>query len=132
MAQAQKTQTKAATKPAAKQAPKVANAAAKAAAKVAPKAAAKPEANAAAVPTITALIVTGIADRIAKGSRFYANALAYHAKAKTSFPRARNNERRAALNADKVAEVMRQHDAQVLAAGNGDAQAMFDVYMMNR
>lgn len=128
MAQAQKTQTKAATKPAVKQAPKVANAAAKVAAKAAPKAAPKAE----AVPTITALIVTGIADRIAKGSRFYANALAYHAKAKTSFPRARNNERRAALNADKVAEVMRQHDAQVLAAGNGDAQAMFDVYMMNR
>ena len=94
-------------------------------AKPAAKQAAKP-----AVANITGAIVEGIAKRIEAGSKFYARAMQYHAKAGTVFPRARNNERRASLKAEDVTEVFRQHDAHILAAGNATGQAMFDVYMM--
>ena len=106
MTQAQKTIAKPAAKPAAKQAQKP------------------------AVANITGAIVEGIAKRIEAGSKFYARAMQYHKQAGTAFPRARNNERRAALKAEDVTEVFRQHDAHILAAGNAKGQAMFDVYMM--
>ena len=99
--------------------------AAKPAAKPATKPAAKP-----AGANITGAIVEGIAKRIEAGSKFYARAMQYHNQAGTVFPRARNNERRASLKAEDVTEVFRQHDAHILAAGNANGQAMFDVYMM--
>ena len=120
MTQAQKT----IAKPAAKQAAKPA---AKPVAKPAAKQAQKP-----AGANITGAIVEGIAKRIEAGSKFYARAMQYHKQAGTVFPRARNNETRAALKAEDVTEVFRQHDAHILAAGNGNGQAMFDVYMMNK
>ena len=97
------------------------------AAKTAAKPAAKP-----AVANITGTIVEGIAKRIEAGSKFYARAMQYHKQAGTVFPRARNNETRAALKAEDVTEVFRQHDAHILASGNAKGQAMFDVYMMNK
>lgn len=134
MTTVQKTQSapKAAAKAAPKAAPKIVstNDAAKAAAKAAPKAA--PKAATAAPQSLTAAIVTGIAARIEKGSAYYARALQYHAKAGTVFPRARNNETRAALKAEDVAQVFDMHDKKILAAGNAKGQAMFDVYMMSR
>ena len=132
MTQVQKTIAKPAAKTAAKTAAKPA---AKPAAKTAAKPAAKPAAKTAAKTAtgganITGVIVEGIAKRIEAGSKFYARAIQYHKQAGTVFPRARNNERRAALKAEDVTEVFRQHDAHILAAGNAKGQAMFDVYMM--
>ena len=85
-----------------------------------------------AAVNIAAMVIEGIAKRIEAGSRYYMRALQYHKQAGTVFPRARHNERRAALKAEDVTEVFRQHDAHILAAGNGNGQAMFDVYMMNK
>lgn len=129
MAQAQKTQTKVAVKPA--------KAAPKAAPKVAQKAATKPAAKAAPkttakVTTLATTIVEGIAQRIAAGSPFYRTALAYHARNKTLFPRARNDAARAALTEADVVQVFDQHDKRILAAGSQKGQAMLDVYMMAR
>lgn len=129
------------TKPAAKQAQKIAPtknktaSAQKAATKAPSKAKTADKAKQAPAPAsvaIGAMIVEGIAKRIEAGSKFYARAIQYHKQAGTVFPRARNNERRAALKADDVTEVFRQHDAHILAAGNGNGQAMFDVYMMSK
>lgn len=100
-------------------------------AKAAPKTAPKVEANAGAL-SVVAMIVEGIAKRIEAKSPFYATALAYHARNKTAFPRARNNETRAALKAEDVATVFDQHDKKILASGNAKGQAMFDVYMMSK
>ena len=107
----------------------------KAAPKAAPKAAAKqatkPQAKAEAKTSgtaVIAMIVEGIAKRIE--SPFYKTALAYHARNKTTFPRARNNETRAALKVEDVAQVFEMHDKKILASGNAKGQAMFDVYMM--
>ena len=97
------------------------------------KPAAKPVAKQVAKPVganITGAIVEGIAKRIEAGSKFYARAMQYHKQAGTVFPRARNNETRAALKTEDVTEVFRQHDALILASGNAKGQAMFDVYMM--
>ena len=125
---ANKTQT--ITKPAAKTAPKTApKTAAKPAAKPAAKTAAKTATGGAG---IVAMIVEGIAKRIEAKSPFYATALAYHARNKTQFPRARNNETRAALKVEDVATVFDQHDKKILASGNSKGQAMFDIYMMQR
>lgn len=146
--------TAAATAPKAKAAPKANPAAAKgaqalttAAAKAtAPKAANKPskasQAAAAKVapvvqaPTgaasIVAMVVEGIKTRIEAKSAFYATALSYHARMKTQFPRARNNEVRASLKTEDVARVFEQHDKKVLASGNATGQAMFDIYMMEK
>ena len=128
MTQALKTQTKPVTKTAAKPA-------AKAVTKPAAKAATKPAATAKAKPTSTeagliAFIVEGIAKRVEAGSAFYKTALAYHARHKTVFPRARNNERRAALKREDAETVFSLHDKKILAPGNGTGQAMLDVYMM--
>ena len=124
MTQAQKTIAKPAAKPATKPA-------AKPATKPATKAPSKAkQAPAPASVAIGAMIVEGIAKRIEAGSKFYARAIQYHKQAGTVFPRARNNERRAALKEEDVTEVFRQHDAHILAAGNAKGQAMFDVYMM--
>jgi hypothetical protein len=114
----------------------IAKPAAKTAAKTAPKTAAKttakPVAKTAAkstqAPSIVAMIVEGIAERIE--SPYYKTAIAYHARNKTQFPRARNNETRAALKAEDVAQVFDMHDKKILASGNAKGQAMFDVYMM--
>ncbi len=122
MTQAQKTIAKPAAKPVAKPAAKQTQ---KPAAKPVAKPAAKP-----AVANITGVIVEGIAKRIEAGSKFYARAMQYHKQAGTVVPRARSNETRAALKAEDVTEVFRQHDAHILAAGNAKGQAMFDVYMM--
>ena len=103
----------------------------KAASKAAPKAAPKASSPSNAAG-IVAMIVEGIAKRIEAKSPFYATALAYHARNKTQFPRARNNETRAALKAEDVATVFDQHDKKILASGNSKGQAMFDVYMMQR
>ena len=119
------------TKPAAKQASKQKAATANKKDAKAPSKAAKRQTAPASV-AIGAMIVEGIAKRIEAGSKFYARAIQYHKQAGTVFPRARNNERRAALKADDVTEVFRQHDAHILAAGNGNGQAMFDVYMMSK
>ena len=105
---------------------------AKPAAKATVKPAAKPAAANITGANITGAIVEGIAKRIEAGSKFYARAMQYHKQAGTVFPRARNNETRAALKAEDVTEVFRQHDAHILAAGNANGQAMFDVYMMNK
>ena len=113
-----KTVTKTVTKPAAK--PE---------AKQATKPAAKTEAETSGTAVI-AMIVEGIAKRIE--SPFYKTALAYHARNKTAFPRARNNETRAALKVEDVAQVFDMHDKKILASGNAKGQAMFDVYMMQR
>ena len=116
------------TKPATKQAQKAAPTS-----KATNKPASKPAAKQAQKPAganITGAIVEGIAKRIEAGSKFYARAMQYHKQAETVFPRARNNERRAALKAEDVTEVFRQHDAHILASGNATGQAMFDVYMM--
>lgn len=107
----------------------------KAASKAAPKAAPKAASKAAPKTTtggasIVAMVVEGIAKRIEAKSPFYATALAYHARNKTQFPRARNNETRAALKAEDVATVFDQHDKKILASGNAKGQAMFDAYMM--
>ena len=120
MTQAQKTIAKPAAKTIAKPA-----------AKATVKPAAKP-ATTAAVANITGAIVEGIAKRIEAGSKFYARAMQYHKQAGTVFPRARNNETRAALKAEDVTEIFRQHDAHILASGNAKGQAMFDVYMMSK
>ena len=134
-----KTQTIAKT--AAKTAPKAAPKAIATKTAQAPKAktAAKPQAKAAQAPkadsgaaNIVAMIVEGIARRIEAKSPYYATALAYHARNKTQFPRARNNETRAALKAEDVEQVFDMHDKKILASGNAKGQAMFDVYMMNR
>lgn len=105
---------------------------AKPAAKTAAKTTAKPVAKTAAkstqAPSIVAMIVEGIAKRIE--SPFYKTALAYHARNKTQFPRARNNETRTALKVEDVAQVFEMHDKKILASGNAKGQAMFDVYMM--
>lgn len=90
------------------------------------------QAQAPAVADIAGAIVEGIAKRIEAGSKFYARAMQYHKQAGTVFPRARNNETRAALKAEDVTEVFRQHDAHILASGNAKGQAMFDVYMMSK
>lgn len=128
---ADKTQT--ITKPAAKTAPKSApKSAAKPAAKPAVKPAVKTAAKSAQAPSIVAMIVEGIAKRIAGGSSYYATALAYHKKAGTVFPRARNNETRAALKVEDVEQVFDMHDKRILASGNAKGQAMLDVYMMQR
>lgn len=113
---------------------------AKPATKTAPKTAAKPAAKTTAKPvaktatsgtaSIIAMIVEGIAKRIE--SPYYKTAIAYHARNKTQFPRARNNETRAALKVEDVEQVFDQHDKRILAAGNSKGQAMFDVYMMSR
>ena len=104
---------------------------AKAAAKAAPKAAPK-AATTAAAANITGAIVEGIAKRIEAGSKFYARAMQYHKQAGTVFPRARNNETRAALKVEDVAQVFEMHDKKILASGNAKGQAMLDVYMMQR
>ena len=101
---------------------------AKPAAKTATKPATKPAAKTAQAPSIVAMIVEGIAKRIE--SPYYKTAIAYHARNKTTFPRARNNETRAALKVEDVAQVFDQHDKKILASGNTKGQAMFDVYMM--
>ena len=109
--------------------------AAKAAAKPATKQAQKPATKQAQKPVganITAMVIEGIAKRIEAGSKFYARAIQYHKQAGTIFPRARNNETRAALKEEDVTEVFRQHDAHILASGNAKGQAMFDVYMMSK
>lgn len=138
-----KTQTISKTAPAAKGAP-AQKAAPKAPAKApqalktatAPKAKAAPAKQApkasspSAVGGIVAMIVEGITKRVEAKSPFYATALAYHARNKTQFPRARNNETRAALKVEDVATVFEQHDKKILASGNAKGQAMFDVYMM--
>lgn len=150
MANQTQTKAKAATKAAPKAAPKIvstndtAKAAAKAAglpttnlqssakanaARKAPKAAQAPKADS-GTANIVAMIVQGIAKRIEAKSPFYATALAYHARNKTQFPRARNNETRAALKVEDVAQVFDMHDKKILASGNAKGQAMFDVYMM--
>lgn len=107
-------------------------------AKTAPKASAKTaqapkaeQANAGAL-SVVAMIVEGIAKRIEAKSPFYARALQYHGANKTVFPRARNNETRAALKVEDVAKVFEMHDKKVLASGNAHGQAMFDVYMMSK
>ena len=82
--------------------------------------------------SVVAMIVEGIAKRIEAKSAFYATALAYHARMKTQFPRARNNEVRATLKVEDVATVFEHHDKKILASGNAKAQAMFDVYMMEK
>ena len=120
---ANKTQT--ITKPAAKTAAKTA---AKPAAKTTAKPVAKTAAKSTQAPSIVAMIVEGIAKRI--DSPFYKTAIAYHARNKTAFPRARNNETRAALKVEDVAQVFEMHDKKILASGNAKGQAMFDVYMM--
>lgn len=124
---ANKTQTIA--KPAAKT---VAKTAAKTTAKPVAKTAAKPAAKTATSGTasLIATIVEGIAKRIE--SPYYKTAIAYHARNKTTFPRARNNETRAALKVEDVAQVFEMHDKKILASGNAKGQAMFDVYMMQR
>ena len=122
MAQVQKTIAKTASKTASKTP-----------AKTASKTPAKTPAKQQTAPTavnIAAMVIEGIAKRIEAGSKFYARAIQYHKQAGTVFPRARHNERRAALKVEDVTEVFRQHDAHILAAGNGNGQAMFDVYMM--
>ena len=101
---------------------------AKPAAKTATKPATKPAAKTAQAPSIVAMIVEGIAKRIE--SPYYKTAIAYHARNKTQFPRARNNETRAALKVEDVAQVFEMHDKKILASGNAKGQAMFDVYMM--
>lgn len=106
---------------------------AKAKAEAKAKAAAKAAANAATpAHAIIAMIVEGIAKRIEAKSQFYVTALAYHARNKTQFPRARNNETRAALKVEDVETVFDQHDKRILASGNAKGQAMFDVYMMSK
>lgn len=104
--------------------------------KAAPRTAAAPKVKAApktpSTAGIVAMIVEGIAKRIEAKSPFYATALAYHARNKTQFPRARNNETRAALKVEDVTTVFDQHDKKILASGNAKGQAMFDVYMMQR
>ena len=104
-----------------------------AAAKTASKAKQAPKtAQAPAAVSLVAMIVEGIAKRIEAKSAFYATALAYHARNKTVFPRARNNETRAALKVEDVTRVFEQHDKKILASGNATGQAMFDVYMTER
>ena len=118
--------------PAQKAAPKAAPKAAQKAV-AAPKVKAAPKASSPSIAAgIVAMIVEGIAKRIEAKSPFYATALAYHARNKTQFPRARNNETRAALKVEDVATVFDQHDKKILASGNAKGQAMFDVYMMSR
>ena len=125
---ANKTQTIAKTVAAKKGAP-----AQKAAPKTAaPKTAAKQAPKAPSTAGIVAMIVEGIAKRIEAKSPFYATALSYHARNKTAFPRARNNETRAALKVEDVETVFDQHDKKILASGNAKGQAMFDVYMMSK
>lgn len=142
---ADKTQTITASKTAPKGAPaqKVVKTIAAPAAKTAqaPKAKQAPKGKPAQAQSVTApsgavsivaMIVEGIAKRVEAKSPFYARALQYHGAQKTVFPRARNNETRAALKAEDVAKVFEQHDKKVLASGNAHGQAMFDVYMMSK
>lgn len=97
------------------------------------KAAAKTPAKVAAKPaSVVATVVKEVAARIEAGSAYYNRAMQYHLAVGTAFPRARNAARIAALKVEDVAEVMRQHDARILAAGNGNGQAVFDIYMANR
>lgn len=124
MAQVQKTIAKTASKTASKTP-------AKTPAKTASKTPAKQQTAPAAV-NIAAMVIEGIAKRIEAGSRYYMRALQYHKQAGTVFPRARHNERRAALKVEDVQTVFDQHDKRILAAGNGNGQAMFDIYMMSK
>lgn len=86
------------------------------------KAAVKPKAF-----SLIAFIVAGIEAR--KTSAFYKSAFAYHKKAKTAFPRERNNAARLALTKEACDAVFSMHDKMILASGNKDAQAMLDAYM---
>ena len=131
-----KTVAKTAPKTTIKGAPKVSKAKAIAAPAIA-AANVEKAANAAAkaatpAHAIIAMVVEGIAKRIAGGSSYYATALSYHKKAGTVFPRARNNETRASLKVEDIETVFDQHDKRILASGNAKGQAMFDVYMMSR
>lgn len=123
MAQTQKTITKTASKVAVK-------APAKPVYKAARKAKAAPKtAPVAAVNIAHKAAIEFVAAAIAGGSRFYATAIAYHKGKGTTFPRPRNAARIAALTVEDVEEVKRQHDARILASGNGAGQACFDIYM---
>lgn len=94
-------------------------------AKAAPKSAPKAKPSA-----IVAAIVAGVTERLAmKGATFYANALKYHAKKGTKFPR---SDAHKALSAEDVSKVFEMHDKGILAPGNAVGQALFDAYMMHR
>ena len=99
------------------------------------KPATKPATTTATPWTVVAYIVAYINAALAtKGETYYHSAMAYH-KA-TTFPRERNNATRAELMLakegdkmhDRVKAVFKAHATNVLASGNKDGQAVFDIY----
>lgn len=100
---------------------------------------ARAEKKAASAYSFAALAASTIASFLLSGSQFYGDALSYHGKKKTIFPRPRNAKEIARLSAlpqaaakAEVDEVIRQHNARVLHPGNKVAQSMFDLFMANR
>lgn len=95
--------------------------------------------KAASAYSFVALASKTIGDFLLSGSAFYGSALAYHRSKSTVFPRPRNANEIARLSAltesaarAQVAEIVKQHNARTLAAGNKTAQCMFDLFMANR
>ena len=79
---------------------------------------------------LAAYVVAAVQSRIdAKKRPFYKSALAYHKAKGTTFPRHADCM---SLDQKTVDDVMRRHDAGILAAGAGDGQRVFDIYMVNR
>ena len=79
---------------------------------------------------LAAYVVAAVQSRIdAKKRPFYKSALAYHKAKGTTFPRHADYM---TLDQKTVDDVMRRHDSGILAAGAGDGQRVFDIYMVNR
>lgn len=101
--------------------------------------AAKKSASQDAAFSFTMAAAETIAGLLSRGSTFYARALMYHKGQGTTFPRQRNAGELARLSTltplaakAEIAEIVRQHDARILASGNKTAQVLFDCYMSNR
>lgn len=80
------------------------------------------------VPFFAQLLSDALAGKFGPfAARYYSNALAYHRKQGTTFPRAVTADARASLTMSDVKSVMEQATKGVLAAGSRKGQAVFDL-----
>ena len=88
------------------------------------------EVKTAAVPFFAQLLTDALAGKFGPfAARYYSNALAYHRKQKTVFPRIVTATARAALTMEDVKDVIAQATKGILAAGSRKGQAVFDLMM---
>jgi hypothetical protein len=91
---------------------------------------AKTQTATAKVPFFAQLLTDALAGKFGPfAARYYSNALAYHRKQKTVFPRIVTATARAALTMDDVKSVIGEATKGVLAAGSRKGQAVFDLMM---